>query len=273
MSVSRHRTPARRRPDTLYVGSVEKGFAVLHAFRTGQREHGLRDLSLSQISEISGLDKSASQHFTNTLVELGYLDKDQRTRRYRPALGLTDFYYTYMISSRLAEIAMPRLIEASQVHGTTVNLCEPVGTDIIYTIGVPHQKAFFRATIPGRRMPVFCTAPGLVILANRSHEEAETILAASNMEPITEWTITDPRKMRKRIEQARSDGYCISVQQSLTHEISTAAPVVDSEGRAFAAVQVPVYMPEWTTGMVEEKVVPLVIETARAISGSYFVEG
>ena len=272
MVVARHRTAARRRPDTLFVGSVEKGFAVLHAFRAGQRDLGLRDLSLSQISQISGLDKSASQRFTNTLVELGYLEKDMRTRRYRPALGLIDFYYTYMISNRLAEIAMPRLIEASQAHGTTVNLCEPVGTDIIYTIRVPHQKAFFRATIPGRRMPAFCTAPGLVMLANRTEQEAETILASSNMAPMSEWTITDLKAVRKRISQARRDGYCISVQQSLAHEISTAAPVLDSEGRAFAAVQVPVYMPEWTTAMVKDKIVPLVIETARAISGSYFVE-
>ncbi len=272
MAVARHETIAHAGPNTLFVGSVEKGFAVLHAFRTGQRELGLRDLSLSQISELSGLDKSASQRFTNTLVQLGYLEKDERTRRYRPALGLIDFYYTYLVSSRLAEIAMPRLIEASKTHGTTVNLCEPDGTDIIYTIRVPHQKAFFRATIPGRRMPAFCTAPGLVILANRNKQEVETIIENSKLVQMTEWTVIEPKAIRKRIEQARRDGYIISSQQSMAHEISTAAPVVDSDGRAFAAVQIPVYMPEWTTDMIEEKIVPLVIETARAISGSYFSE-
>jgi IclR family pca regulon transcriptional regulator len=272
MSVGGRNKAKRRGSDTLFVSSVEKGFIVLHAFRKGQRDLGLRDLSLSQISEITGFDKSASQRFTNTLVELGYLEKDQRTRRYRPAIGITEFYYTYMMSNRLAEIAMPRLIEAGQVHGTTANLCEPEGSDIIYTIRVPHQKAFFRATIPGRRLPAFCTAPGLVILANRSDEEVESILVSADMVPRTKWTITDPKKVRKRIEHARRDGYCMSVQQTLVHEISTAAPVLDSEGRAFAAVQVPVYMPEWTTDMVEEKIAPLVIETARAISGSYFSE-
>lgn len=260
------------RSDTLFVSSVEKAFQVLKAFRAGQRDLGLRDLSLAQISEISGLDKSASQRFTNTLVELGYLDKDPKTRRYRPAVGLTDFYYTYMVSNGLAEIAMPRLIEASQVYRTTVNLCEPVGTEINYTIRVPSQKSSFRATLPGRRMPMFCTAAGTVILANRSKAEAAEILAASDLRKITEWTITDLDKVRERIAKARLDGYCISVQQSLPHEISTAAPVLDSEGRAFAAVQVPVYMPEWTVELVEEKIVPLVIETARAISGSYFSE-
>lgn len=264
---------AKKRADTLYVSSVEKGFAVLRAFRTGQRELGLRDLNLSEICRISGLEKSAAQRFTNTLVELGYLDKDERTRRYRPALGLTEFYYTYIVSNRLAEIAMPRLIEASKVHGTTVNLSEPIGTDIVYTIRIPHQKAFFRATIPGRRMPAFCTAAGIVILAHRPTAEIDAILAASDIKPITQWTTTDPKKIRRRIAEARRNGYDIGVQQSLPHEISTAAPVLDSEGRAFAAVQIPVYMPNWNVEMAREKIVPLVTETARAISGSYFVEG
>ena len=48
--------------------------------------------------------------------------------------------------------------------------------------------------------------------------------------------------------------------------------IIDSEGRAFAAIQIPVYMPHWTTEMVEESIVPLVMETARAISGSYFAD-
>ena len=266
--------PERSAPaDTLFVSSVEKAFRVLHAFRAGRQELGLRDLSLSQISEISGLDKSASQRFTNTLVKLGYLEKDARTRRYRPALGLTDFYYTYIVSNRLAEIAMPRLIETSKELGTTVNLCEPSGTDIVYTIRIPHQKAIFRATMPGRRMPAFCTAAGNVILANQPREQAESVLAASQMTPITEWTITEPKKIRRRIEAARRDGYLITVQQSLAHEISAAAPVLNSDGRAFAAVQIPVYMPLWTVEKVEQKIVPLLIETARAISGSYFTEG
>ena len=203
MAVELHKDAKPHRPDALFVGSVAKGFAVLHAFRRGQRELGLRDLSLSQISEISGLDKSASQRFTNTLVELGYLEKDVRTRRYRPAIKLIDFYYTFIMSNRLAEIAMPRLIEASRTLGTTVNLCEADGTDVVYTLRVPHEKAFFRATIPGRRMPAFCTGPGIAILAHRPPEEVEAVLAASDMRPITEWTITEPKKVRKRIENAR----------------------------------------------------------------------
>ncbi len=51
-----------------------------------------------------------------------------------------------------------------------------------------------------------------------------------------------------------------------------AAPVLNSEGLAIAAVQIPVYMPRRTVDKVKNKIVPLVIETARAISGSYFLK-
>ncbi|MCG8561318.1 MAG: IclR family transcriptional regulator [Hyphomicrobiales bacterium] len=265
------RTRSKRTSDTagtLFVGSVEKGFRVLDAFRRAQNELGLSELGLTEVARLSGLDKSAAQRFTNTLAQLGYLDKDPRTRRYRPAIKLAEFYHTYVVGNHLAELAMPRLIEASKVYDTTVNLCEPSGTGIIYIIRIPHQKAYYNATIAGRWMPAFCTASGVVILANRPREETDAILAASDLTPLTEWTETNPKRIRARIDRARKRGYDIGIQQSLRHEISTAAPVLDREGKAIGAVQIPVYMPSWREAEVRKKIVPLAMETARAISGS-----
>jgi len=260
--------PTRTEPSTLFVGSVEKGFDVLKAFRRGQAELGLRDLSLSEIARLADLDKSATQRFTNTLVKLGYLAKDPVTKRYRPDVNLTDFYYTYMMSNRLAEIAMPRLIEAGKVHDTTVNLCELSGTDVIYTIRIPHEKSRFEATVSGRRVPAFCTAGGCVILANMSEREREFVLAASDRKPITRSTITEMDHIHERIENAGRNMYDLGVSQAIVNEISTASPVFNSEGRVVAAVQIPVYQPQWTPEEAHRKIVPLAIETARAISGS-----
>ncbi len=262
---SSHRS---RGSDTLFVNSIEKGFCILDAFRQGQKQHGLRDLSLKDISELTGLDKSAVQRFTNTFVILGYLEKDPHTRRYAPANRLVDFYYTYLISNRIAEIAMPRLIEASKVYDTTVNLCELSGNDLSYIIRIPHEKAAYRATVPGRRIPAFYTAGGMAILSGLPPEEATKILDSSDLKPATKWTMTDRTEINERLEQARINGYDIGVQQSLPQEISTAAPVFDNDGKTIAAIQIPVYMPRWTYEQVVEKIVPLAIETARMVSGS-----
>ena len=260
--------PVGNGANTLYVGSVEKAFSVLEALRRGQVELGSRDLSLSEISRLANMDKSAAQRFTNTLVTLGYLNKDEVTRRYSPAVKLVDFYYTYMKSNRLAETAMPRLIEASKQLGTTVNLCELSGTDIIYTIRLPHETARFEMTVPGRRIPAFCSAGGNVILAHLPEDERAQILADSNLEPFNSDTIYKLDEIAERISNARQNMYDIGVNQVVMHEISTAAPVFTSEGRVVAAVQIPVYWPQWTVSDVRKKIVPMAMETARAISGS-----
>jgi len=261
-----------RGSDTLFVNSIEKGFCILNAFSKGQKEFGLRDLSLKDISKLTGLDKSAVQRFTNTFVILGYLEKDPHSRRYSPANRLVDFYYTYLISNRIAEIAMPRMIEASKVYDTTVNLCELSGTDLSYIIRIPHEKSSYRATVPGRRLPAFFTAGGMAILSGMAPEQAQRILDATDLKPATKWTITDRSKINARLEQARKNGYDVGIQQSLPQEISTAAPVLDSDGKTIAAIQIPVYMPRWTYEQVMEKIVPLAVETARMVSGSLYSE-
>ena len=70
---------------TLFVSSLEKGFRVLEAFREAPGDLGLTEIALR-----TGLDKSAAQRFTNTLYQLGYLEKDPRSRRYRPAARLME---------------------------------------------------------------------------------------------------------------------------------------------------------------------------------------
>ena len=66
--------------DTLFVGSVAKGLRVLNAFSGGQQL-----MSLREIAEACGTDKSTAQRFTHTLAKLGYLEKCERTKRF--ALG------------------------------------------------------------------------------------------------------------------------------------------------------------------------------------------
>lgn len=261
------------RGDPLFVATLAKGFRVLEAFREGQRDRGLRELTLSEIAALSGLEKSAAQRLTHTLVALGYLEKDPQSRRYRPALGLIDFYYTYMVSNWLAEIAMPRLIEAAKAFDTTVNLAELDGPEIVYTVRIPHQKASYRTMLAGRRMPAFCTAGGAVMLAYRPDAETASVLDRSDLKPITSETIVDRGGVEARIAAARRNGYDVGVSQAVVNEISTAAPVLDAHGNAIAAVQIPVYMPAWTVEGVREKIVPLATETARAISGTLTGQG
>ncbi len=252
----------------LYVGSLEKGFRVLAAFGDDCAALGVTEIALR-----TGLDKSAAQRFSNTLHQLGFLEKDASTRRYRPARKLMELAFTFLRHSALGAAAMPRLIEAGAVYQTTMNLAERDDTGLIYTVRIPHQKAAYVATVPGRRIPMYCTATGHAILSRMPADEAEDIIARSLHAESIPGTTVDPKEIMKAVRKARRNGFATTFAQLLPREIAIAAPVVDYRGRPVGAVHIPAYTPAWTLSDARRKLGPLAIETADAISGSLVASG
>lgn len=83
---------------------------------------------------------------------------------------------------------------------------------------------------------------------------------------VTAFTCLDEAEMRARVAQARRDGFVISNQQLMLQELVVAAAVIGPDRKAIAAISMPVYMPEWNGARVREELVPVITETARAIS-------
>ncbi len=247
----------------MFVGSLEKGFRVLHAFGETHAE-----LGITEIAQRTGLDKSAAQRFSNTLHQLGYLEKDPVTRRYRPGLRLMEFAFAYLRHNDLSAAAMPRLIAAGDTYNTTVNLAEPDGREMIYTVRIPHQTTAYVATVPGRRIPMYCTAPGLAYLSRLPETDAHEIVSKVRRKKILNSTMTDIDEIMKHVAMARKRGFAITHDQLTVREISVAAPIVDYTGAPVAAVQLPTYMPNWTMAEARKKLGRLAIDTADAISGA-----
>ncbi|MGD9864561.1 MAG: IclR family transcriptional regulator, partial [Pseudodonghicola sp.] len=149
-----------KKQNTLFVGALAKGIRLLRAFDESHTE-----LSLSDLAQRSGLDKSAAQRLANTLHMEGMLEKDPVTRRFRPSHAWLQMAYAYYWSDPLVARAMPRLIELSQQLGETVNLAELSGDHIIYVNRLPCKRTQFAATVVGRRLPALSTAAGRAILS------------------------------------------------------------------------------------------------------------
>ncbi|OZB09623.1 MAG: IclR family transcriptional regulator, partial [Marinobacter sp. 34-60-7] len=79
-----------KKQNTLFVGSLAKGLRLLRAFDETHTE-----LSLGDLAQRTGLDKSAVQRLANTLHIEGMLDKDPITRRFRPSHAWLELAYAY----------------------------------------------------------------------------------------------------------------------------------------------------------------------------------
>ena len=249
------------RNNPLFATTLEKGLRVLRAFYDASGPLGLPDLSRA-----TGLDKSAVQRLTHTLAALGYLMKDERTKRYYPASRLLDFSFMYLNADPLIQAAGPHLLDAKEEAQESVNLGTRDATDVVYVYRIPSSSARIISPITGARSPVFCTATGRAILSRLPISEVVEILDASDKRPLTSDTITDRDTILEKIALARKEGFTIAVQECLPGEITVASPILNADNRAIGAVNISITTEHWTEKKVRHKLAPIVIRAAHAIS-------
>lgn len=246
---------------SLYVQSVEKAMTVLTAFDGSKRQ-----LSLSEIAGLTGFDLSATQRFTYTLAALGYLFKDSESRKYELSPKLLDFTYHYLTSNELVSRATPYLQQLGSETEEATNLTVLDDTDIVFVLRIVSRNVFNAHVITGSRLPAYCTAPGLAILATLGDGEVDDILARTNLVAYTPATVHQPRKIKERIAQIRKQGYAHTEDEYFVSDISTAAAITNPRGRGVGAVNIAVARSRWQAERDEQRFADLVISTASAIS-------
>lgn len=246
-----------------FVSSVEKAFQILRAFEAHERS-----LSLIEIAELTGLDKSAVQRFTYTLAALGYLHKDARARRYTISPKVMSLGMIYLRTDPIVARARHHLYELNKVLDATVNMTVLDDTDVIYVVRYPGRRVVTVDVVLGMRRPAFCTASGRAILSTMEDEAALAILGRSRLVAYTRHTRTTPKAVMEEVRRARAQGFALTEQETSIGDISIAAPVLRPDGSSTAAINLSVSTADWKGADVALKLGPIVVEAARAVSGS-----
>lgn len=257
-------TRLRSRPgssNSLFVNSLQKGFAVLKAFSREKPR-----LTLAQITKLTGLDKSAAQRFIFTLHGLGFLNRDDDTKQYSLAPKVLDFAYTYLYSDPIIERCQPFLVEAHEKTGETVNLAVLEGTDIILVSRIPSRHVLSANIQIGYRLPAVYSASGLAIAAFLAMDEREVLVDETTYTAYTPDTVLDPNQIRQLIDEARSKGYATVRSQVLPTDISIAAAIVDASSRPVGAISISVPNTRMSFEEATATFVPVVVEAARKAS-------
>ncbi|WP_051237455.1 IclR family transcriptional regulator [Ottowia thiooxydans] len=245
----------------LFVNAIAKCFKVLDVFDGPKRQ-----MTMVEIAQESGLDRSAAQRMVFTLETLGYLARVPGTKTYALTSRLLSFSYNYVRSHQLISKAMPYLQELSTTFNETVNLQELDHTEIVLIARVVSPHLLNVRVAVGSRLPTFCTASGTAILASLPTAHRDRVLADSKLVPLTPHTEIQRKKLIARIEHAALKGYSIVADQAVIGDISLAAPVIGSDGLPRAAVNISVPSNRWTVDSVERKMAKHVQAAARALS-------
>jgi DNA-binding IclR family transcriptional regulator len=245
--------------DALFVGSLQKGLRVLGAF------DGRQSMTLREIAEACEMDKSAAQRFTHTLVQLGYLEKCGETKRFSLGKKVLELSFNYLRANTLVEAASPVLLDLTRSTGQRVNLSLFDDTSIIYAIRQLSKREYYYSSLIGRRIPIYCSSGGRMMLAHLPKDEMNDILKRCTMKAITPKTIWEPAKVRAKIAEAREKGYALTVEETVIGEQVVAGAILDAGGRPLAAVHIAGSVGDFTPSQFEKKFGPLAAEASHAL--------
>lgn len=250
---------------SLFVGSTEKAFQVLHAFDGPQRH-----MTLADIVRAADLDRSATQRLVYTLETLGYLKRIEGTRNYGLTSKVLQFSHSYLKANDLIDRASPYLLEISRNLGETTNLHELDGHEVVFVARFPGRHLINIDIVIGSRLPTFFTASGTAILSALPEGERLALLERTPLLPLTPFTVTDTKALLERVRVAARRGYAVIMNETVMGDISVAAPIIDEHGRAVAAINISVPTTRWTSERAEAELAQHVHVAATSISRSKF---
>ncbi len=244
--------------------SLERGLSILACFSP---EHPVR--GIADIAGELGMSRSTTHRYVITLVALGYLEQDKH-RKYRLGLHVTDLGMTVLNATGLREHAHPYIEELRRRSSFTVSLAVLEGTEIVY---VNHMLGARRAAYEvaaglasGSRLPAYCTALGKVLLAFLPEHEQRGALAEVRLRKRTPSTITRRSELREELTQVRKDGLAVCDEELAPALQSIAVPVRCGSDEVVAALSMDSPSSAIRVGSFAEQLAPHLVATADQIS-------
>lgn len=259
---SRARLTRRAASPARYVNnSLVRGLNILAAFTPGQPS-----MTVSELAAALALPQSTVFRLVTTLEHLGYLVRDEETKKYRHSARMIALGLAALDSRDLRERALPHMRALSERVQETVKLAVLDGTDIVFLASVVAPGKPAVQTPVGHRMPAYCTALGKALLAFLPPEQLDALMPLIDFTPRTPRTITDPARLRAELARTRARGFASTDQEMIAGQSSIAAPVRDQHGDVVAAVNVSTLRFDLRHNTLADRLSAATIACAAAIS-------
>lgn len=241
-----------------FVQSLARGLSVIRAF---DAEHP--ELTLSEVARRAGLTRAAARRFLMTLETLGYVRSDARAFTLTPRI--LELGFSYLSASTLPEIAQPHLERLSRDVDESVSAGVLDEADIVYVARVPTRRIMSVRITIGTRFPAYATSIGRALLAGLPDAEAEAVLDASDLRPLTDRTIADRAELLAELARVREQGWAVVDGELEPGLRSIAVPLHGRDGAVIAAINVSSSSTRESTEHQIERYVPALLRTGAAI--------
>jgi DNA-binding IclR family transcriptional regulator len=202
-----------------------------------------RGASAAELSRRAELPFSTTYRLLGSLTRDGFVDYEPDGRRYH--LGLRIFQLGQRVSNHhgFAGTALPILRRVTEETGEATILSVRDGNHHLTVNKVDGPQTFRVTSDPGHLGSLHTTSVGKALVAFADDATRSLLVEGLELEPLTEFSITDREGFRAEIDLVRRRGFAVMDQENELGMRAVAVPVFNSQGTAFAslATAVPVF--------------------------------
>jgi len=243
-------------------GTLKKALRILEFVASNKHA-----CMLSEISSALDIPKPTAYRLINGLISNGYLLQD-KDKRFFLGYKLLILGGAVRENSVIRKTALPFLSKLQRLTNETVHLTVPDGSYGVYLEKLESSNAIRLWTTVGAKLPLSVGASMRAILAFLPEKRREKIIAGHNTK-LTASTL-DKKQLKKVIEQTRKNGYAISFGEADADAAAIAAPILNKNNIAIAAVSVAGPASRFSEEKIE-KWIPEVKRCAKNIENALFI--
>jgi len=246
--------------DPNFMTSLARGLAVVQAFSQQRRL-----MSISQISQKTGIPRAAVRRCLYTLAKLGFVAaEDGRNFALRPRI--LSLGHAYLASTPLAKAAQPVLRHVSNTLNESSSIAILDGDEILYIARASTSRIMTIDLDIGSRLPASSTSMGRVLLSGLSAEELSAYLDRVKLVQYTPNTLITREKLATELAKINSQGYSVIDQELEIGLRSIAVPILSQSGKIVAAINVGVQAARVSVAEMETRFLPVLREAAEELS-------
>ena len=221
--------------------------------------------TLSALSQRLGSPKSSLLYLLRPMTRLGYLVRSP-DGRYRLGPAAFTLAMAALSNRELPELARPFLEDMVAQSGETALLATMAGDApaAVYIDKVESQNTIRYTARIGERRPLYCSSIGKLLLAYLPPAQRQEYLRTTRLKAFTPQTPVTRAALRRALDEIRSTGLSVSVDEIAEGAAGIAAPVFDRHGEVLAGLVLGA--PSQRVLAEQTRLATLVIDSARKLS-------
>jgi len=243
--------------------SLDKGLKILALFN---RETPV--LTQSEIATTLDLNRTSAYRYINTLVELGYLEKDTKTKEIRPSILCLLFCNNLMRATDHLKMIREVVDRIHSENNISIDVAFVVDDAMVH---IYHREAQETLTY---RLPDFSknclhnTALGKAYLSSLPDDLMAEKIDTMRLVARTEKTIVDKDTLAEELKKTKVRQYALSAEEYLPGLVAIGAPLYDPiSGKGVGAVSFDFSVLQHSAEDIKAKYGDMIRETARSLSG------